>query len=75
MTIIIGELCGQIPPRPYQMPGSGYYPAGVRDLPGEEPPTYVVCPECGYDYELYDDGAPRECDNCGHIFDGSEETR
>ena len=74
MTIIIGELCWQIPMRPYQMPGSGYYPAGVKELPGEEPPTHVVCPECGYDYEL-DDGPPRECDECGHVFDGSENTR
>ncbi len=52
---------------------SGYYPPGVTTLPGEEPPTHVICPECGHDYELCD-GWPAECD-CGHRFDGREETR
>ena len=55
------------------MAESGYYPAGVRDLPGEERPTHVICPRCGYDYEIFD-GYQRECDGCGYLFTGREET-
>ena len=41
--------------------------------PPELEPKHVICPVCGYDYELYD-GWPAECD-CGYYFKGNEETR
>jgi len=63
LTIIIGELCGQIPMRPYQMPGSGYYPAGVRALPREEEPEINETDELYARHYRIAEGADT-CQNC-----------
>ena len=63
-----GTYCESVKPKSSGKEGS---PIVFRNRPGEERPTHVICPKCGYDYEL-NDGSVRECE-CGHIFDGSEE--